>query len=228
MRTLPRDPLLYARAVALLGIGVFVATGGVVLAPLVAMTVAWVLASMVVLTRASLRKGHPLSLTEVPVFVVVADVMAATSWMIGTGLNPPSVSFVLVIVWGWVALYSLGRNGVLLTVSSYLAARVIQEALRVMAGTPTPVATLAGDSIVVTIAVVILAATVDLHLREQRRARSALERARSLEAISRVVATEGSADEVVTRIAEEAAAAFSVEFVLVAEVDEIGRASCRE
>jgi len=184
MRTLPRDPLLYARAVALLGIGVFVATGGVVLAPLVAMTVAWVLASMVVLTRASLRKGHPLSLTEVPVFVVVADVMAATSWMIGTALNPRSVSFVLVIVVGCVAMYRLGRNGVLLTVSSYLAARVIQEALRVMAGTPTPVATLAGDSIVVTIAVVILAATVDLHLREQRRARSALERARSLERVA--------------------------------------------
>src|SRR5688500_20093259 len=115
MRTLPRDPLLYARAVALLGIGVFVATGGVVLAPLVAMTVAWVLASMIVLTRASLRKGHPLSLAEVPVFVVVADVMAASSWMIGTALNPRSVSFVLVIVVGCVAMYRIGRNGVLLT-----------------------------------------------------------------------------------------------------------------
>src|SRR5688500_20208387 len=98
MRTLPRDPLLYARAVALLGIGVFVATGGVVLAPLVAMTVAWVLASMVVLTRASLRKGHHPSLTEVPVFGVVADVMAATTWMIGTALNLRNRNSSLVIV----------------------------------------------------------------------------------------------------------------------------------
>ncbi len=184
MRTFPHDPLLYARAVAILGILVFVATGGGVVAILVPVTIAWVLASMTLVTLATRRKGSPLSLTEVPVSVVVADLMAATFWMVATALNPRTVSFVIVIAVGCVAMYRLGRAGVLLTVSAYLAGRVAQETMRVLAGVPTPVPTIIGDSIVVTIAVVILAGTVDVHLREQRRARRGIERAQSLERVA--------------------------------------------
>ena len=197
MRTLLRDPLVYARAVAVAGIGVFVATGGGVIPPVVAVTVGWVVASIVLLARATIRKGAPLSLSEVPVAVAVADLMAATSWMVATALNPRSISFVLVIVVGCVAMYRLGRRGVLLTLVAYIAGRIAQETVRVFAGTPTPVATLIGDSIVVTISVVILTATVDLHLREQRRARRAIDRAQSLERVALDIGMQDDPDAVV-------------------------------
>ncbi len=184
MGTLLRDPLIAARAVAIGGIAVFVATGGGAIGPLVPISVGCILLSIGLVAYTTWRKGAPLSLAEVPASAVVADLLAATSWMVATALNPRSVSFVIVIVVGCVAMYRLGRGGVLLTIAAYLGGRVVQEILRVLADVPTPVPTLIGDSIVVTIALVILAATVDVHMREQGRARRATERARSLERVA--------------------------------------------
>ena len=211
MRALLHDPLLYARTVAIAGIIVFVATGGGVIVPMVPFTVAWVVASIVLVTVATRRKGASLSLTEVPVPVVIADLLAATSWMVATALNPRTVSFVLVIVVGCVAMYRLGRSGVLLTVVAYLGGRTVQETLRVVAGAPTPVSTIIGDSIVVTVAVVILAATVDIHLREQGRARRALERARSLERVALDIGVHADPDAVLRSLPRTVRALITVD-----------------
>jgi diguanylate cyclase (GGDEF)-like protein/putative nucleotidyltransferase with HDIG domain len=74
--------------------------------------------------------------------------------------------------------------------TTYLAARVGMEVLRVAAGEPTPTPQLIAEVFVVGIAVLILSATVDSYRAEQSRAENALRRGKTLERLATEIVSE--------------------------------------
>ena len=182
MRVLPRDPLLYARIVAILGALVLLALGVEVLAPFLELAVLAVVGSSALIWRASLaRGGAAVPLAEIPVAALTLDLFAAAAWMLARALDPRGVAFALVLAVGAVAMYRARRRGLVLTIGVYAIARAGQEVLRMLAGVPTPVATLVGDTVVVGVALAILSASVDANRRAEERSRQALARAQALE-----------------------------------------------
>src|SRR5438445_5686300 len=133
---------------------------------------------------------HPLGLQEVPAQIVLADLVTAGVWMVGSATNPRSIAFVIVLAVGAFAMYRLGRAGLIATMTTYLAARLGMEALRMMIGEPTPVPQLVAEGIVVSLAVLIVSATVDSYRAEQSRAEKALRLGRTLERLATEIASE--------------------------------------
>jgi diguanylate cyclase (GGDEF)-like protein/putative nucleotidyltransferase with HDIG domain len=135
--------------------------------------------------RDDVRRGHAASLTEFPPYVVVGDLAAAALWMASSAPNDRSVSFVLVLAIGAIAMFRFGRTGLLLTVSAYLAARAAQELIRVSLGIPTSLAQVVGEASVVTLVLIVLTATVGHYRQEQQRGARALRLARGLERVAK-------------------------------------------
>ena len=183
MRVLPPDPLLYARAIALLAAAAFTAARGEVVLPLALAAIVLVAAGLAVLVRASARGAAP-TLATVPVAVVLIDLLTAALWMGATAVDPHAVSFLLVLAAGALAIFRLGRVGIALTVGTYVAARIAQETIRLAIGEPTPTSQVIGEAILVLIVIVALAAIVEGYRTEQLRTRKALDRARTLERIA--------------------------------------------
>ena len=52
-------------------------------------------------------RGRPLGLHEVPVDIVIADLVTAGVWMIGSATNPRSIAFVIVLAVGAFAMYQV-------------------------------------------------------------------------------------------------------------------------
>src|SRR5688572_12177351 len=140
VRTLSRDPLLYARAFALAAAGVFIAAGGAVILPFALVTLGLVAVAGGLVFRERLRRAEAVPISGLPVPAVVLDLLGAGTWMAATAMNPRAVAFVLVLAVGTLAVYRLGRLGVLFTLATYTGARLIQELLRTGLGEPTPAA----------------------------------------------------------------------------------------
>src|SRR5204862_6100196 len=104
--------------------------------------------------------------------------------------NPRSIAFVIVLAVGAFAMYRLGRGGLIATMTTYLAARLGMEAIRVALGEPTPVPQLVAEVIVVSLAVLIVSATADSYSAEQTRAENALRRGNNLERLAAEIASE--------------------------------------
>ena len=196
MRALLREPLLSARVLALAAAVLMVGIGGQVILPFALATFALVALSGALLFRERIRHRRPLRIADLPVVAVVLDLLSAASWMAATATNPRAVAFVLVLAVGTLAVYRLGRTGLLLTLGTYTGARLVQEILRTLLGAPTPPQQVISESALVLIIIVVLAATVDAHLREQARTRRALERARSLERVALDIGMQDEPEEV--------------------------------
>lgn len=195
MMVLPRDPLLYAHFAAIPGALLLVAIGGRLLVPFVVLAVVSVLTSSVLIWRTSRsRGGAALPLREAPLGAITLDLVGAAAWMLATALDPRSVAFVLVLAVGALAMYRAGRAGLLVTIGTYLVARLAQESLRVLAGIPTPTASLVSDTVLVGIALAVLFVSADAHHRAEARSRYALVRARSLERVALDIGGEGDPD----------------------------------
>src|SRR2546425_3226184 len=110
--------------------------------------------------------------------------------MVGSATNPRSIAFVIVLAVGAFAMYRLGRAGLIATMTTYLAARLGMEALRMTIGEPAPVPQLVAETIVVSLAVLIVSATVDSYRAEQSRAEKALRLGRTLERLATQIASE--------------------------------------
>ncbi|HEU5287589.1 MAG TPA: GAF domain-containing protein [Candidatus Limnocylindria bacterium] len=119
-----------------------------------------------------------------PVYVVVGDLVAAVVWMAASAPNERSIAFVVVLGIGALAMFRLGGSGVALTGGGYLVGRIAQEWIRVSLGIPTPVPQIVAEVIVVSLVLMILAATVGHYRAEQARGARALRLARSLERIA--------------------------------------------
>ena len=187
---LPRDPLLVGRLGACLGAVAWLGLGGQAIDPVATAAVVIVLATSAQVWWLDRLRGRALLLTELPVQVVIADLLAAGLWMVGSSTNPRSIAFVIVLAVGAFAMYRLGRAGLIATMTTYLAARVGMEMLRISLGEPTPVPQLIAEAVVVALAVLILSATVDSYRAEHSRAENGLRLTRSLERLATEIASE--------------------------------------
>ena len=170
----PRDPLLVGRFGACLGGVAWLFLGGQGIVPIALAALVLLVATAVRVWFLDRRRGRALALHEIPLQIVLADLVTAGVWMVGSASNPRSIAFVIVLAVGAFAMYRLGRAGLIATMTTYLAARVGMEALRVAMGEPTPTPQLIAEVFVVGIAVLILSATVDSYRAEQARAEKAL------------------------------------------------------
>jgi diguanylate cyclase (GGDEF)-like protein/putative nucleotidyltransferase with HDIG domain len=186
----PRDPLLVGRLGACAGAVVWLAFGGPAVIPVAAASLVLLGATAVRVWGLDRERGHALRLHELPPDVVIADLVTAAVWMIGSATNPRSIAFVIVLAVGALAMYRLGRAGLVATMTTYLAARVGMEVVRMSIGEPTPVPQVVAEVFVVGIAVFILSATVDSYRAEQTRAENALRRGTSLERLAAEIASE--------------------------------------
>jgi diguanylate cyclase (GGDEF)-like protein/putative nucleotidyltransferase with HDIG domain len=176
---------LYARLTAAVGAFVWVALGGPSLVPLVFAAVVFLLATTALLWRDDLRRGRPATLDETPTFVIIGDLTAAGVWMVASAPNERSVAFVLVAAIGALAMFRLGRTGVIATGIVYIVGRVAQELVRFSLGIPTPAAQLFAETLVVGLVLIILGATVGHYRQEQQRGTRALRLARALERVAK-------------------------------------------
>ena len=186
----PRDPLLVGRFGAFLGAVAWLSLGGQGIVPIAAAALVLLVATAARVWWLDRRRGRALGLHEVPVLVVIADLVTAGVWMVGSASNPRSIAFVIILAVGAFAMYRLGRAGLIATMTTYLAARLGMEALRMAMGEATPVAQLIAEVFVVAIAVLILSATVDSYRAEQARAEKALRLGKSLEHLATEIASE--------------------------------------
>jgi diguanylate cyclase (GGDEF)-like protein/putative nucleotidyltransferase with HDIG domain len=186
----PRDPLLVGRLGAGLGAIAWLAVGGQGIVPIALAALVLLVATAARVWWLDRRRGRALALHEVPVQVVLADLVTAGVWMVGSASNPRSFAFVIVLAVGAFAMYRLGRAGLIATMTTYLAARLGMEALRMAMGEPTPTPQLIAEVFVVGIAVLILSATVDSYRAEQARAEKALRLGKSLERLATEIASE--------------------------------------
>src|SRR5438045_5827019 len=186
----PRDPLLVGRFGACLGGVAWLFLGGQGIVPIALAALVLLVATAVRVWFLDRRRGRALALHEVPLQIVLADLVTAGVWMVGSASNPRSIAFVIVLAVGAFAMYRLGRAGLIATMTTYLAARVGMEALRVAMGEPTPTPQLIAEVFVVGIAVLILSATVDSYRAEQARAEKALRLGKSLERLATEIASE--------------------------------------
>jgi diguanylate cyclase (GGDEF)-like protein/putative nucleotidyltransferase with HDIG domain len=186
----PRDPLLLGRIGACLGAVAWLGLGGLGVLPVAATALALLLATSVWVWRLDRKRGRALRLHEVPPQLVIADLVTAAVWMIGSATNPRSIAFVIILAVGAFAMYRLKRAGLIATMTTYVAARVGMEAVRLSIGEPTPISQVIAEVFVVGIVVVILSATVDSYHAEQSRAENALRRGKSLERLAADIAAE--------------------------------------
>src|SRR5436309_14683854 len=186
----PRDPLLVGRFGACVAGLAWLSLGGQAIVPIAWLALVLVLATAGRVWWLDLRRGRALALHEVPVHIVLGDLVTAGVWMVGSSSNPRSIAFVIVLAVGAFAMYRLGRAGLIATMTTYLAARLGMEALRVALGEPTPVPQLVAEVIVVSLAVLIVSATVDSYRAEQARAENALRLGRTLERVASEIASE--------------------------------------
>jgi diguanylate cyclase (GGDEF)-like protein/putative nucleotidyltransferase with HDIG domain len=187
---LPRDPLLIGRLGALAGAVAWLAIGGQAIVPIAASALVFLFVTAVAVWWVDRARGHALPLNEVPVQIVLADLVTAAVWMVGSSPNPRSIAFVVVLAIGAFAMYRLGRGGVVATMVAYLGARVVMEVIRTAAAATTPVPQLVAEVIVFSLAVLILSATVDSYRAQHSRAERALRLGRSLERIATEIAAE--------------------------------------
>ncbi|TME62217.1 MAG: GAF domain-containing protein [Chloroflexi bacterium] len=186
----PRDPLLIGRLGACVGAVAWLALGGQGILPIAVAALVLLICTSIGVWRLDRQRGQAIALNDVPPLVVLADLVTAGVWMVGSSTNPRSIAFVIVLAVGSFAMYRLGRAGLLATMATYLAARVGMEVLRTSLGEPTPVPQLVAEVVVVGLAVLIVSATVDSYRAEQTRAERALRLGRSLERVATEIASE--------------------------------------
>jgi len=204
-RFFPRDVLLMARLIAVVGAVAWIAIGGQAALLFAYAALGFLLATSVLIWRDDVRRGGaPVPLSETPAFVVIGDLSAAAAWMIASAPNERSVAFVVVIAIGALAMYRLGRHGVTATGAAYLVGRVGQEIVRVGLGVPTPIPQIFGEAMVVILVLIILSATVDHYRGEQRSGARALRLARSLQRVATEIGQETAPEGLFRSIARNA------------------------
>src|SRR5437867_4068510 len=186
----PRDPLLIGRLGACVGAVAWLALGGQGIVPIAVAALVLLICTSLGVWWLDRKRGQAIALNDVPPLVVLADLVTAGVWLVGSSTNPRSIAFVIVLAVGAFAMYRLGRAGLLATMVTYLAARVGMEAIRTSLGEQTPVPQLVAEVIVVGLAVLIVSATVDSYRAEQTRAERALRLGRSLERVATEIASE--------------------------------------
>src|SRR5438093_165558 len=243
----PRDPLLVGRLGAFLGAVAWLWLGGQGIMPLAVVALTFLVATSAGVWWLDRKRGHALRLHEVPAQIVLADLGTAGVWMVGSATNPRSIAFVIVLAVGAFAMYRLGRAGLIATMTTYLAARLGMEALRVALGDPTPVPqpVAAVREIGVRALIVVpiflhgeFAATITVGRLELRpfdaddraaleslashasialRNARIIEQGRRLETLSRELSG-AMPEDVIDRIAQAMQAVFDLEWVIISEV----------
>jgi diguanylate cyclase (GGDEF)-like protein/putative nucleotidyltransferase with HDIG domain len=204
-RLFPRDVLLAARLLAVVGALAWILIGGQATLPIAYVALGLVLVTSALVWRDDVRRdGVPVPLSETPGFVVVGDLSAAAVWMIASAPNERSVAFVVVVAIGALAMYRLGKHGVTATAAAYLVGRIGQEIVRVGLGIPTPIPQIFSETMVVVLVLIILSATVAHYRGEQRSGARALRLARSLQRVATEIGQETAPEGLFRSIARNA------------------------
>jgi len=204
-RFFPRDVLLVARLVAVVGALVWLLIGGQATLALAYIALAFLIATSALVWRDDVRRGGvPVPPSETPAFVVIGDLCAASVWMVASAPNERSVAFVVVVAIGALAMYRLGKNGVTVTAAAYLVGRIGQEIVRVVLGIPTPIPSIFGEAMVVILVLIILSATVAHYRGEQLSGARALRLARSLQRVATEIGQETASEALFKSIARNA------------------------
>ena len=177
--------------------------GGQAIVPVAALALAFLAATIGMVWWLDIKRGRAAPLQEMPMRIVVADLVTAGVWTIGTAPNPRSIAFVIIVAVGALAMYRLGRAGIVATMFTFLVARVGMEVIRIAFAQPTPAPQLLAEIIVTSLAVLILAATVDSYRAEQSRAEVALRLGRSLERVATEIAAETEPEQLLRTIAQK-------------------------
>src|SRR2546427_9465145 len=186
----PRDPLVIGRLGACVGAVAWLALGGQGIVPVAVAALVLLIGTSLGVWWLDRKRGQAIALNDVPPLVVLADLVTAGVWMVGSATNPRSIAFVIVLAVGAFAMYRLGRAGLIAPMTTYLAARLGMEALRMMLGEPTPVPQLVAEVIVVSLAVLIVSATVDSYRAQPSRHDKALRLGRTLDRLATEIASE--------------------------------------
>ncbi|MDQ2953175.1 MAG: GAF domain-containing protein, partial [Chloroflexota bacterium] len=213
-RLFPRDVLLFARLLAASGATLFVFLGGREVLPLALVALAFLLITSALIWRNDLRHGIP-GISAAPAFVVLGDLSAAGVWMAASAPNERSFAFVVVLAIGALAMFRLGRRGVVLTGGVYIVGRVAQEIIRSSLGIPTPAPALVAEVVIVALVLIILGATVSDYRSEQRRGTRALRLAQSLERIATELGEVVDPEPLFTTIANSALALVDAEHATI-------------
>src|SRR2546423_15129204 len=120
----PRDPLLVGRFGACLGGVAWLFLGGQGIVPIALAALVLLVATAARVWFLDRRRGRALALHEVPVQILLADLVTAGVWMVGSASNPRSIAFVIVLAVGAFAMYRLGRAGPLPTLTAQPPGRV--------------------------------------------------------------------------------------------------------
>ncbi|HKY51714.1 MAG TPA: GAF domain-containing protein [Candidatus Limnocylindria bacterium] len=193
-----------ARLLAVAGALVWILIGGRATLAVAYLALAFLILTALLIWWDDLRRGGPISLSEISPLVVFGDLTAAGLWMIASAPNERSVAFVVVIALGALAMYRLGTHGVTATAIAYLAGRIGQELVRVGLGIPTPIAHIFGETMVVILVLIILSATVAHYRGEQLSGARALRLARSLQRVATEVGQETAPEALFRSIARNA------------------------
>src|SRR6184192_4638468 len=96
-RVVPLDPLLVGRIGALAGAGMWLFIGGQAIVPVAALALAFLAATIGMVWWLDIKRGRAAPLQEMPMRIVVADLVTAGVWTIGTAPNPRSIAFVIIV-----------------------------------------------------------------------------------------------------------------------------------
>src|SRR2546423_13929668 len=107
----PRDPLLVGRFGACLGGVAWLFLGGQGIVPIALAALVLLVATAVRVWFLDRRRGRALALHEVPVQILLADLVTAGVWMVGSASNPRSIAFVIVLAVGALPKYRPGPPG---------------------------------------------------------------------------------------------------------------------
>src|SRR5439155_24661851 len=96
-RVVPRDPLLVGRIGALAGAGMWLFIVGQAIVPVAALALAFLAATIGMGWWLDIKRGRAAPLQEMPIRIVVADLVTAGVWTIGTAPKSRSIGFVIIV-----------------------------------------------------------------------------------------------------------------------------------
>lgn len=204
MRRLPGDLLLYGRIFGVVTGTIWVAIGSLIVVPVAILALAVLFGTIVYSWTAQSTHGKTFTLASAPIGMVLADLVAASLWMVATAPDPRSVAFALVLIAAVLVQFRMGRRGIAITTAAFIAATVAQQLALVAIGAPVELQPVFRQTVVVGLVLLVIGVVATAYREESERAARALRRADLLERAATEIGAETDADRVLDSIPRHA------------------------